>query len=93
MNRYALIKNNIVVNIVVWDGAGDMFADFKAVNISGVAVDIGWIYDGNNFTAPEPEKTKEQLIQEAELEKKGAYVLQMILLTASSGPVKRLLVV
>lgn len=52
MNRYALIKNNIVVNIVVWDGAGDMFADFKAVNISGVAVDIGWIYDGNNFTAP-----------------------------------------
>lgn len=58
MNRYALIKNNIVVNIVVWDGAGDMFADFKAVNISGVAVDIGWIYDGNNFTAPNLRKLK-----------------------------------
>ncbi|HFW6363180.1 tail assembly chaperone gp38 [Escherichia coli] len=72
MNRYALIKNNIVVNIVIWDGAGDMFADFKAVNISGVAVGIGWIYDGNNFTAPpKHEKTKEQLIQEAELEKEG----------------------
>ncbi|HHJ4618784.1 TPA: phage tail protein, partial [Citrobacter freundii] len=70
MNRYALIKNNIVVNVVAWDGTGDMFADFTVVNISGIAVDIGWSYDGNNFTAPpEPEKNKEQLIQEADLEK------------------------
>ena len=72
MNRYALIKNNIVVNVVAWDGTGDMFADFTVVNISGIAVDIGWSYDGNNFTAPpEPEKNKEQLIQEADLEKDG----------------------
>ena len=72
MNRYALIKNNIVVNVVAWDGTGDMFADFTVVNISGIAVDIGWSYDGNNFTAPpEPEKNKEQLIQEANLEKDG----------------------
>ncbi|HBI7073829.1 TPA: tail fiber assembly protein [Citrobacter freundii] len=72
MNRYALIKNNIVVNVVAWDGTGDMFADFTVVNISGIAVDIGWSYDGYKFTAPpEPEKTKEQLIQEADLEKEG----------------------
>ena len=44
MNRYALIKNNIVVNIVIWDGAGDMFADFKAVKDGNV-----WCTNQNLF--------------------------------------------
>ncbi|MEE9647906.1 hypothetical protein [Enterobacter soli] len=50
--NYALVKNGIVENIVIWDGEGDLFDEFKAVNIDGQSVGIGWAYDGSAFTAP-----------------------------------------
>ncbi|ENE2000933.1 hypothetical protein ABM424_003086 [Enterobacter hormaechei] len=61
MADYALIKNGVVENVVIWDGEGDIFADYTAVNIDELTVGIGWSYDGTDFTAPpEPELTDEE---------------------------------
>lgn len=55
MNRYALINNqNIVDNIVVWDG-GDSWQppeNMTCINVESIDCSIGWIYDGSVFTEP-----------------------------------------
>jgi len=74
MYRYALINNqNIVDNIVVWDGSDSWQPPqtMTCINVENIECNIGWIYDGSAFTAPEvvvvtpepaPEPTKEELI-------------------------------
>ncbi|ENR0220475.1 tail fiber assembly protein [Enterobacter kobei] len=73
MSIYALIKDGIVVNTVVWDGVGDLFDAYKTKNIDGLNAGIGWTYDGKIFTAPveppQPEPTHDELVQQAELQK------------------------
>ncbi|HCR3065249.1 tail fiber assembly protein [Escherichia coli] len=76
MKEFAVIKDSLVVNIILWDGEDSDFA--KDINGALIAIPedshigIGWSYDGDKFTPPpEPDKTKEQLIQEADLEKEG----------------------
>ena len=75
MNRYALINNqNIVDNIVLWDGSDSWQPpeNMLCINVEGILCDIGWIYDGSELTAPEvivvtPEPvppTKEELLAE-----------------------------
>jgi len=54
INKYAVIKNGVVVNLAVAD------AEFAAQQnwvlapdyVDGEVVTIGWFYDGSNFTAP-----------------------------------------
>lgn len=56
MADYALVKDNKVVNTVVWDGETevDFGSDFLSVLIpNGASVSIGYGYDGNVFSAPE----------------------------------------
>ena len=71
--NYALVKDGVVENIVLWDGEGDLFEGYVAVNIDGLGVGVGWTYDGKKFTAPveppQPELTHEELVQQAELQK------------------------
>lgn len=76
MEKFAVIKNGLVVNIILWDGEDTNFAKDVDGELSVIPKDsqisIGWNFDGTNFTAPpEPQKTKEQLIQDANLEKEG----------------------
>lgn len=55
--NYALIRNNVVENVIVWDGVEpyNPGADFILVKIENKAVvGIGWVYDGSTF-APPPE--------------------------------------
>lgn len=67
MNKYALINNqNIVDNIVIWDGSDSWQPPqtMTCINVENIECDIGWIYDGSVFTAPEvvevtPEPTPE----------------------------------
>lgn len=74
MYKYALINNqNIVDNIIVWDG-GDSWQppeNMTCINVEDIECNIGWIYDGSVFTAPEivvvtpeptPEPTREELL-------------------------------
>ena len=67
MNKYALINNqNIVDNIVLWDG-GDSWQppeNMTCINVESIDCSIGWVYDGSVFTEPEvieviPEVTPE----------------------------------
>lgn len=72
MSTYALIKDGLVVNTVVWDGEGDIFECYETVKINGLGVGIGWTYDGKKFTAPPvPEPTHEELVQQAEIQKQA----------------------
>lgn len=56
MYKHALINNqNIVDNIVVWDG-GDSWQPpqtMTCINVEDIECGIGWAYDGSAFTAPE----------------------------------------
>lgn len=71
VSRYALVKNNAVENIVAWDGDGDLFSEYLTVELAEeTPCSVGWNYDGKVFTPPpEPEKTHEELIAEADAEK------------------------
>ncbi|BCP71360.1 TPA: tail fiber assembly protein [Escherichia coli] len=76
MKEFAVIKDGLVDNIILWDGEDNAFAkdiDGELIAIpENIQVGIGWSYEGEKFTSPpEPDKTKEQLIQEANLEKVG----------------------
>lgn len=46
MSNYALVKNGVVENVVVWDGTGGIFDDYITVNIDGISAGIDWTYDG-----------------------------------------------
>ncbi|MRS16226.1 hypothetical protein GJV06_15120 [Enterobacteriaceae bacterium RIT691] len=42
--RYALVKNNIVENLVAWDGEGDLFLGYDAVELSDELIaSVGFI--------------------------------------------------
>ena len=51
--RYAIIENNIVVNIIV---ANQDFIDanYPSAVACNDSVNIGWIWDGTNFIVPAP---------------------------------------
>lgn len=63
--RYALVKNNIVENIVAWDGEGDLFNEYETIELEeGTLCSIGWEYNEGVFTdpnAPQPPTNAELL--------------------------------
>lgn len=72
MSIYALIKNGLVENTVLWDGDGDIFEGYETINIDGLDVGIGWTFDGSKFTSPaEPEPTHDELVYQAEVKKQA----------------------
>lgn len=50
--RYALIQNGIVVNIVEWDGKGDLFDSYETVNVDNIRCGVGWEYQDDKYIAP-----------------------------------------
>ncbi|MFP3647555.1 hypothetical protein [Paraburkholderia sp. SIMBA_054] len=52
---YAIVENDVVTNVIVWDGASDWTPPegSEAVAVpDGVVCEIGDHYDGSEFTAP-----------------------------------------
>ena len=49
MNRYAIIEDNKVINVIVWDGSSDLSLPFELVNIDGQVVNIGDQYIAGVF--------------------------------------------
>jgi hypothetical protein len=55
MANYAVVKDGVVVNIVVWNGESKWKApdDSEAILISdGTYIDIGYLYFGSKFSVP-----------------------------------------
>lgn len=74
--QYAMIKDGMVVNVAVWDGARDWLIDddITVLNIDDISPQpgIGWSFDGAAFNAPPvPEKTKDEIEAEAEHQKQA----------------------
>ena len=68
-NGYALIKDGLVQNVVVWNGEGDLFTEFETYEIpDGVAVGPGYTVTNKGkehvFTAPVIVKSPEALAME-----------------------------
>ncbi|HHL3753618.1 TPA: tail fiber assembly protein [Klebsiella pneumoniae] len=70
MANYALIKKDLVDNIIVWDGNGTLFPDYTVIKIEDVMVGVGWSFlDGKFIPPPESQKTHEELVAIAENKK------------------------
>ena len=55
MNTYLILKDNTVINTVLWDGESDWTApEGTTVQIAPTGVGIGWTKSGSNWIAPEP---------------------------------------
>ncbi|MFW5400556.1 hypothetical protein V2A85_12710 [Yersinia sp. 1252 StPb PI] len=52
MNKYAVVLNGVVINIVVWDGESDWSPEVGETVECDDAVSIGWTYDGSLFSDP-----------------------------------------
>ena len=66
MNKYALINNqNIVDNIVIWDGSDSWQPPqtMTCINVENIECGIGWTYDGSVFTAPEVIEVTPEVIE------------------------------
>ena len=55
MSTYLVIKNNTVINTVVWDGESDWTPpEGTTAEVAPDHVGIGWTKSGSNWIAPEP---------------------------------------
>ncbi|HII3218557.1 TPA: hypothetical protein ACY3HR_005551 [Citrobacter freundii] len=51
-DTYAVVENDVVTNLVIWDGKSEWMPETgTAVRVNG-ACGIGWRYDGKTFIAP-----------------------------------------
>ncbi len=54
--RYALVENNVVVNVILWNGDGDLYCNYKTIQLSNLSdVGPGDLYDEDldKFTSKE----------------------------------------
>ena len=67
--KYAIINSGVVDNIIEWDGSSKYHADGILIQADAKAY-IGGVYADASFVArppePEPEKTKEEIQEEAD---------------------------
>lgn len=69
-NVYAVVDNNVVINVIIWDGISEWKPEAgNLVPLNGDA-GIGWTYSDGVFTAPPPpERSHNALVAEADLQK------------------------
>ena len=53
MSVYAIVKKGVVTNVAVWDGKSDWVPESGKAVLAEGTVDIGWLYDGKEFTPPD----------------------------------------
>jgi hypothetical protein len=67
IKNYVIIENNLVTNVVVWDGDTTQWQPPQgSIALPQVSNEgIGWTYDGANFIAPPPALAPEGVAQPA----------------------------
>jgi hypothetical protein len=58
MANYAIVEDNVVTNVVVWDGQTEWAHSGQAVEVGSAKVGIGYLYDPDSsppFVEPESE--------------------------------------
>ena len=68
MANYAVVKDGVVENIIVWDGVAEFSVEGSELIEATADARIGGSWDGKVFTfvePPAPEPTPEQLAHEA----------------------------
>ncbi|EEQ8762644.1 tail fiber assembly protein [Escherichia coli] len=70
MSNFALVRNGVVENVVLWDGEGDIFSDYEVINVDDISAGVGWLYNNGAFIAPPaPEIPHEEHVYQAESRK------------------------
>lgn len=49
---YAVVENDVVTNLVIWDGKSKWKPDTGTAVLVNGSCGIGWRYDGKTFIAP-----------------------------------------
>lgn len=52
--RYAIVRNNLVENMIVWDGVTPYTPPDGTILVQSEAADIGWIYDPSTGVMSSP---------------------------------------
>ncbi|HFK5702772.1 TPA: hypothetical protein ACG0A7_002511 [Enterobacter roggenkampii] len=52
MDKYAMVTDGSVVNVVEWDGTGTWNPNEAGAILCPVEVAVGWLYNGTSFTDP-----------------------------------------
>ena len=58
MNRYAIVRDTLVENVVLWDGVSSWTppAGTQAINVDNTVCGPGFTFDGTAFTPPVEEQ-------------------------------------
>ncbi len=80
---YAVIENEMVVNVIVWDGEAEFTVpdNLQLINISDISEQpgVGWAYSDGVFTAPlPPERSHDELVADAEQKKQSLIDAAMV---------------
>tara|TARA_R110000824_G_C15184338_1_gene674105 strand:+ start:1404 stop:1682 length:279 start_codon:yes stop_codon:yes gene_type:complete len=86
--NYAVVKNGVVENVVVWDGVTEFsVADSELIEATADAR-IGGSWDGNVFTFVEPPAPEPTAEQAAETENKASAKSKLAALGLSEGELR-----
>ncbi len=54
LRRYAVVRDGVVENVVLWDGESDWAPPEGSTLVEDIAAGPGDVYDGGNFHRPAP---------------------------------------
>lgn len=80
--KYALVENNVVTNIVLWDGVSPFETDGELIPLDDdPPLGIGWHREGSEWIAPTPEIESPPVVELDELQTSALEKLMLLGLT------------
>jgi hypothetical protein len=64
MKNFAIIKNGIVENVIVWDGVCELQIEGTLIEVpESIGVSIGFLYQDGQFIDPNPPIIEEPIVE------------------------------